>query len=46
MRLLNQMLNLSRIFDYNSVADSAKSYLIWNSWFRRRISKQLPLELN
>ena len=28
MRLLNQMLNLSRIFDCNSVADSAKSYLI------------------
>ena len=46
MRLLNQMLNLSRIFDCNSVADSAKSYLIWNCWFRRRISKQLPLELN
>ena len=30
MRLLNQMLNLNRIFDCNSVADLAKSYLQWN----------------
>ena len=46
MRLLNQMLNLSEMFDCNSVADSAKSHLIWDFRFRRRISKQLPLELN
>ena len=31
MRLLNQMLNLSRILDCNLVADSAKSYLIYLS---------------
>ena len=28
MRLPNKLLNLSRIFDCNSAADSAKSYLI------------------
>ena len=30
MRLLNEMLNLSPEFSTVSVADSAKSYLIWN----------------
>ena len=46
-----QLLNLSRILISTvSVAYSAKLCLIWNSvefsWFRRRIWKQLPLELD
>ena len=49
MRLLNEMLNLSPFFllFQSQIRQSRIQFeTVESSWFRRPISKQLPLELN